>query len=81
MEKVNACCMGGRGPLTKEDFREQKERQKVEQFKGELARLINKYGMENASDTPDFILVEYLFECLKAFSNTTKRRDNWYGDK
>jgi hypothetical protein len=52
-----------------------------EEFKKELQSLINKHSIENDSDTPDYILAEYLMGCLDSFNNTTKRRDTWYGFK
>jgi len=36
-------------------------------FKKELEGLINRLSMENGSDTPDYILAEYLTNCLKAY--------------
>ena len=36
-------------------------------FKKELCELLNKYSKENESDTPDFILAEYLIGSLKVF--------------
>lgn len=47
-------------------------------FKRELEHLINKNSMEANSDTPDFILAEYLTNCLIAFDHATSRRDRWY---
>jgi hypothetical protein len=47
-------------------------------FQRELKKLINRYSMENGSNTPDFILAEYLGECLKTFDKVTKGRDKWY---
>ena len=49
------------------------------QFRKELATLINRHSLENGSDTPDFILAEYLSSCLKAFDNAFERRLIWYG--
>lgn len=46
-------------------------------FEKELESLINKYKMENGSDTPDFVLAEYLAKCLAAFDYATKMRDGW----
>ena len=37
-------------------------------FEKELENLINIHSMENDSDTPDFILAEYLRKCLAAFN-------------
>ena len=48
-------------------------------FKDELEALINRYSQENGSNTPDFILAEYLTDCLAAFDKTVKRREIWYG--
>ncbi len=48
-------------------------------FENELKHLINRYSKENGSDTPDFILAEYLNGCIEIFDKTVKRRDEWYG--
>lgn len=47
-------------------------------FKQELAELINRYSLENTSDTPDFILAEYLNNCLTMFNLATQQRTAWY---
>ena len=39
-------------------------------FEQELTSLINKYSMENGSNTPDFILANYLQDCLRIFNVT-----------
>lgn len=48
-------------------------------FHNELESLINKFSMENDSNTPDFILAQYLHDCLGAFGNAMIHRDKWYG--
>ena len=48
-------------------------------FEEELINLINKYSKENASNTPDFILADYLNGCLLAFNTATIAREKWYG--
>ena len=48
-------------------------------FEQELEQLINKYSIENGSDTPDFILVGYIMGCLAAWNNSIQMRDKWYG--
>src|SRR6185369_10230328 len=40
---------------------------------------INCHSAENASNTPDFILSQYLCSCLDAFNTATQQRENWYG--
>jgi hypothetical protein len=53
--------------------------EKDNKFRKEIEEAINRNSMENRSNTPDFILAEYLQHCLAAFDLATKRRDTWYG--
>ena len=46
------------------------------EFKKELAELINRYSLENGSNTPDYILAEYLVRCIDNFDQTIKRTIN-----
>lgn len=48
-------------------------------FRAELEKLINRESMENGSDTPDFILAEYLSDMLEIFDRTVRAREKWYG--
>lgn len=48
-------------------------------FEQELRTLLNRYAMENASNTPDMILAEYLHACLEVFNAATRARERWYG--
>lgn len=48
------------------------------EFEIELQGLINKHSRENGSNTPDFILAEYLNDCLKAFDYAVRGRERWY---
>lgn len=41
-------------------------------FEEELKGLINKHRKENDPDTLDFILAEYLLECLRDFSKAER---------
>jgi len=43
-------------------------------FKKELTVLINRHSLENGSDTPDFILADYLSHCLSVFDDAVKLR-------
>ncbi len=43
--------------------------------------LLNKTCQENANDTPDFVLAEYLINCLKAYNEAVKARDKWWDVK
>lgn len=49
-------------------------------FAQELTALINKHSMENRSNTPDWILMEFLVKSLEAWELATGLRDRYYGD-
>lgn len=51
---------------------------KDSEFEKELENLINRYSKENESDTPDFILAEFLIGCLTSFNDVMKKRTTWY---
>ena len=48
-------------------------------LKRQLADAINRYCVENDSNTPDFILAEFIVDCLDAFSKASRSRENWFG--
>lgn len=51
----------------------------MSEFRKELETAINRCSMENGSNTPDFILAEFLTRCLHAFDQSVTRREQWYG--
>lgn len=61
-----------------------KEREVVEDvtdFRSELSVLLNRHSMENRSDTPDWILRDFLCDSLRAFDRATEQRSSFYGEK
>lgn len=44
-------------------------------FRVQLEELINRYSKEVTSNTPDFILAEYLYRCLQNFNSVTVALD------
>lgn len=48
-------------------------------FRDEIRAAINRNNMEAFSNTPDFVLAEYLTDCLATFDRAVKKRDAWYG--
>ena len=44
----------------------------------ELARTLNRHSAENKSNTPDFILAQFLIEAIRAFDAAVTARDQWY---
>ncbi len=53
--------------------------EKATNFKDELVALINRFSKENGSDTPDFLLGEYLDRALNNYDKTVVDRESWYG--
>lgn len=48
-------------------------------LRSDLESLLNRHSQENASNTPDFLLAEYLLDCLRAFNKVANAREAWYG--
>lgn len=48
-------------------------------FEKELENLLNRKCMENGSNTPDYILAEYMMGCLRVYENAVNAREKWYG--
>lgn len=48
-------------------------------FRDGLESLINTHSMENGSDTPDFLLADYLHDCLTTWDKAVTARERWYG--
>ena len=58
------------------DFKPSDEDKKYEEFVRELAHVINKYSVENRSDTPDFMLADFMAGCLNVYENTIRNRED-----
>lgn len=56
---------------------EQSENPGPPTFRQELTKLLNRYSMESASNTPDFVLASFLHGTLSAFEKATLERDRW----
>lgn len=46
----------------------------------DLACTLNRHSMENASNTPDFILARFLLNALAGWNAATRSREDWDGD-
>lgn len=51
------------------------------ELRKELEHAINRTSSENGSNTPDFILAEFLVDCLVAWNKAVKAREEWYGNE
>ena len=49
----------------------------MNEFKKKLADLINEYSLEGDSDTPDWILADYLCSCLIGYNTATRMRNKF----
>lgn len=58
-----------------------KKMTKHSKLRKEIEQAINSNSLENESNTPDFILAEYLSDCLRMFDKAVNRREEWYGRK
>lgn len=52
--------------------------EKQNRLRKDIEQAINKHSAENGSNTPDFILAEYLIDCLNTFDKTITKREEWY---
>lgn len=50
-----------------------------EDFRSALCSLLNRFSMENRSNTPDFILRDFICDSLRAFDTAVQQRETWYG--
>lgn len=45
----------------------------------ELKSCLNRHSAENDSNTPDYILAQFLLGCLAAWNTGVQQRETWYG--
>lgn len=53
--------------------------QEPKTLEGAIEHAINKFSAESGSNTPDFILAQFLMGALAAWDAAVKRREEWYG--
>lgn len=49
------------------------------EFRQALEHAINCHSMENGSNTPDFVLAQFLADSLAAFDRAVQHREAYYG--
>lgn len=69
----------GPGHITMRFPESVKEAHPATEFRDELTTLINKHSRENRSNTPDYLLAEFLVDALNAFDKVVTMREVWYG--
>ncbi|HEY9657692.1 MAG TPA: hypothetical protein V6C65_04445 [Allocoleopsis sp.] len=48
------------------------------ELRTKIEQAINECSAENVSNTPDFILAQYLIDCLSAFDKAVLARESYY---
>ena len=61
------------------DSKDKYEAKDEETFEKGLSRQINKHSQEGNSNTPDYILAQYLKGCLDVFATAVQQRETWHG--
>jgi hypothetical protein len=49
------------------------------ELRTDLVALLNRHSRENESNTPDFVLAQFLLDSLEAFDAAIRVREAWYG--
>lgn len=49
-------------------------------FRVDLEELLNSNNKENGSDTPDYVLAQFLIASLASFDLAVRLRDQYYGE-
>lgn len=62
------------------DSIETTEVDRLSDFSRDISHVINRYSMENASGTPDFILGDLLTSVLASFNDAIQKRSEWRGE-
>ena len=47
----------------------------MKQLLEDLEKIINKYSLDNESNTPDFIFAQFLLSVINAYLETMEKRD------
>ena len=51
---------------------------RITELQKAISQAINSLSAEKGSGTPDFILAEFLTDCLMAWNKATRKRSDWY---
>jgi hypothetical protein len=68
-EEMNVVSIGGKKPP---------EVAEENSFRKDLEKLINTHSKDNCTNTPDFLLANFLISCMDAFDLTVRKRDDWF---
>ena len=66
-----------RGKIMEIAERDKMTKEEEKTLSNELSNLLNRYSRENDSNTPDFILANYMMMCLRAGEYLVNMREQW----
>lgn len=58
---------------------EQKLNTNCESLKRDLSKVMNNHGIDTGCSAPDYILAEYLIDCLKSYKKMDDANRTWHG--
>ena len=64
-------------PIPPDDSEHRAKR--LQEFSGELCSLLNRYSIDNLTNTPDFILGEMIEKFIFDMKIMNEKRDKWHG--
>jgi hypothetical protein len=80
------CCMEQNGVVHRDDPHAQPPGDlslqpvaMLSDFRKDIENTINRYSKENGSNTPDYILAQFLVDSLSAYDKAVTAREKWYG--
>lgn len=53
----------------------------MEEIEKEITKIFNKHNLDTITDTPDYILADYVMTCLYAFFKAKGDIEKWFGKK
>ena len=53
----------------------------MEEIEKEITEIFNKHGLDTITDTPDYILADYVMTSLYAYLKAKGNTEKWFGKK
>lgn len=52
--------------------------QKKRELMSELGGVVNRNCIDNDLGTPDYVIAQYLYDCLKAYADAKEENQRWH---
>lgn len=53
----------------------------MKEIEKEITEIFNRHGLDTITDTPDYILADYVMTSLYAYLKTKSATEKWFGKK